>query len=116
MAFDDTSHTRKPDACSFEFFRAMQPLEHAEQLVHIAHVEADAVVAHEDVLLAFGDADADFDHRVRPRTRVLHGVVDQVGEHPLQADRVALDQRRLGAVDLDVGAQRGGVVDDALDE
>jgi hypothetical protein len=39
------------DGRAFEILRAMQPLKHAEKLVGISHVAADAVVADEEDLL-----------------------------------------------------------------
>src|ERR1700674_866074 len=51
VALDDALHDRQADAGAFEILRAMQPLKHAEKLVGILHVEADAVVANEEHLL-----------------------------------------------------------------
>src|SRR4051794_30869743 len=47
MALDDPLHRCEPDAGAGEVARARQPLERPEQLVILRHVEADAVVAHE---------------------------------------------------------------------
>src|SRR3984893_598528 len=50
VAMDDALHDREADAGAFEILRAMQPLEHAEQLVGVSHIEASTIVADEDDL------------------------------------------------------------------
>src|SRR5437763_13091029 len=47
LAVDDAPHVGEADPVAFEIVRAVKPLEHAEQLVRVRHVEPDAVVAHE---------------------------------------------------------------------
>src|SRR5712691_12960151 len=47
VAGDDAAHVGEADPAAFKFVRSVQPLEHPEQLVRILHVEAHAVVAHE---------------------------------------------------------------------
>ena len=49
---DDALHDREADAGTFEILRAMQPLEHAEELVGVSHIEAGAIVADKDDLFA----------------------------------------------------------------
>src|SRR6185503_12821207 len=44
VTFDDAPDDRKPDACTLELVGGVQALEHAKQLVHVLHVEADAIV------------------------------------------------------------------------
>ena len=59
---NDAAHVGEPDTGALEFVATVEPLEDAEQLVHVLHVEADAVVANEHHRLAVGDAvHADFD-------------------------------------------------------
>ncbi len=52
MALHDPPDVGEPDARALELVVRVQPLEHAEQLVRVLHVEAVAVVAHEDRDLA----------------------------------------------------------------
>ena len=47
MAGDDAVDDRQADAGAFEIVGAMQALEHAEEFLRVALVEADAVVADE---------------------------------------------------------------------
>src|SRR5690606_26913805 len=47
VALEDPAGRSQTDAGTFEFVLPVQPLEQAEQLRRIPHVEADAVVAHE---------------------------------------------------------------------
>ena len=68
-------YIRESDAGAFELVRAMEPLKHAEQLVHILHVEADPIVANEHDGLAVRIArHADLNAGPRPRCRVLHRI------------------------------------------
>ena len=91
---DDLLHRGQADAAALELVRLVQALEGQEQLAGIAHVEAGAVVAHEDHALAFLLAPADLD----PRRPILMraggefpGVADQVFQHHTQQAGVALD-------------------------
>src|SRR5580765_1055777 len=52
MAVHHALHDREADAGAFELLLVVQALEHAEELVRVLHVEADAVVLHVDRLLA----------------------------------------------------------------
>src|SRR3982751_3266751 len=44
VALDDPLHVGQADARAFEFLGLVQPLEHAEQLVDVLHLEAHAVI------------------------------------------------------------------------
>src|SRR5260370_1564727 len=44
-------HNRQSDACAFEVPRLVQPLKDPEKFAHILHLEARAVVVHEDYAL-----------------------------------------------------------------
>src|SRR5687768_4552143 len=46
MTLNDAAGECEANACADELLHAMQALEHSKQLVHVRHVEADAVVAH----------------------------------------------------------------------
>ena len=56
MSDDDASHGSQSDAGAFEFVRAVESLENAEELIGIFHVEARAIVADEErcFAVAFG--------------------------------------------------------------
>ena len=91
MASHDPGRQRQPDAGALEALVAVQPLEQLEHLVGMAHVEADAVVAHKVGLLrrAVSHLDARF---FFARSRVLERVGQQsrpqLREHPFVADTV----------------------------
>ena len=48
VTLNDALDDRQADAGALEILRAMQPLEHAEQLVGVAHVETGAIVANKE--------------------------------------------------------------------
>jgi len=91
MAVDNALNRRKPYSGAFKLFSGMQALEHAEQLVDILHVEACAVVPHEDLYVIFRRvvaADLDFGARSHP------GELDRIG------DQVDNDQFQHGTVSI----------------
>src|SRR5581483_8570192 len=100
VAGDDALHDRQADAGAFKILRAMQPLEHPEQLVDVLHVEADAVVADEEDLLAAAVLRADLHRGFAARPRVFEGVVDQVHKHLLEQRGVAPNRRQVADRDL----------------
>src|SRR5262245_42837319 len=65
MAGHDALHQRQADAGSRKLSLVVQALEHAEQLVLVAGVEAGAVVAHRIDMLEIVAGRADFDARPR---------------------------------------------------
>ncbi len=77
VALDDALHDRQADAGAFIFLRAVQPLEDAEELVGVAHVETGAVVADEINVDAVWASSS----RSRSRRRLaLAGVFQRIGE------------------------------------
>src|ERR1700749_4447723 len=79
VARDDASYIGKADAVAGKLGGAMQALEHAEQLAGVLHVEAGAVVSHEELVIPRGGAgEADLDLRQLAVTGVLHRVAEQV--------------------------------------
>ena len=48
MSGNDALHGREADAGPLEIFGAVQALERAKELLRVAHVEAHAVVSHEE--------------------------------------------------------------------
>src|SRR5262249_15305184 len=71
VSLDDPTHAREPDPRAFEFRWAVQTLKHAEQLVRMPLIEADAVVAHEEDVLVTLPLRADLDHRIGLGAREL---------------------------------------------
>ncbi|MCY1546794.1 hypothetical protein D9M68_828090 [compost metagenome] len=71
-------HIGQTDPGALEILAAVQAFEDAEQLVGVAHVEADAVVAHKDDRLIFVTGllgqTADLDGRLLTRLGELQGV------------------------------------------
>src|SRR5687768_3851013 len=124
VAGHDALHDGEPDAGARELVGAVQPLEYAEELSDVAHVEADAVVAHPVDAFRRLLAPADLDVRSRALAAVLERVADEVRPHlPQQPGvRVACGQR----ADVDGGiaarqllrhlAREAGHVDRALAE
>src|SRR5256885_16916769 len=93
VLLDDAAHGGETDSRALEVRLAMQALKRREQLVGIAHVEADAIIAHKKCRLAVRDDLADLDHRIAPRPSVLDGIRDQIGKHLLYQPVVATDRR-----------------------
>jgi len=46
MFVNDLLDGCQADACAFEFLLPVEPLKHSEELIGVAHIEADSVVAH----------------------------------------------------------------------
>src|SRR5437899_9609478 len=74
VAMDDASHIRQADAGALELAGRVQPLEHTEQFVGIAHVKPDAVVADKENRFIVGMHGPDLDLRFFARAGVLEGV------------------------------------------
>src|SRR5271155_786127 len=83
------SHTR-----AFKVFVTVKALEDSEQFIGILHVEANAVVPHEEHLLAFVLSVSDLNDRVWPRARVLDCIGKQVLKHLPDQNRVAFQGRK----------------------
>src|SRR5665647_528263 len=86
VAADDALHGGQTDTRAFELAGRVQPLEGAEELVGIGHVEAGAVVAHEEGALAC----------VSGCAAVVRPFAQSVGEAALaRRDGSDLDARRV---------------------
>ncbi|VCU71971.1 hypothetical protein PIGHUM_04063 [Pigmentiphaga humi] len=96
MALDDTAHVGQSDAGAFEFFHAMQALEHAEQLADIFHVETYAVVAYMHHMPAVARFGADLDDGGIAPTRVFHGVGQQVAHGQVDVGGIGEDRGQIG--------------------
>src|ERR1700722_11860113 len=69
-------------AHALELVSAVQALKYTEEFFRIAHIEAHAVVAHEDHDLVFRPLPGtDLDRRELARSRVLDRVRQQIDEH-----------------------------------
>ena len=84
MASDDPPGEREAHPGSLELAHAVQPVEHAEELVHVLHVKADAVVADAVDRLASLDLSLDADLGPLPDRGELHGVRQEVHPDPQQ--------------------------------
>src|SRR2546421_5170451 len=84
VAVDDALRDRQADAGAVIVLGAVQPLEHPKELVGVAHVEADAVVAHKIHGLPALRAPAHGDTRHVAVGGKLEGVGQQVDEDLLE--------------------------------
>src|SRR5262249_15488529 len=103
VLLDDPPDAGQPDAGPLDIFRAVEPLEDAEELAGVLPVEAHAVVPHDaDDLVRRGACRCDLDLRDSAPARVLDGVGKKVDEHLAQERGVAADRRQLahGPADL----------------
>jgi len=72
---NDPMHSGQTHSGSFKFRVGVEALEYAEQFLGIFHVEAHAVIAHENDCRFTRLLDAvDFDHRAGPATGVLQSI------------------------------------------
>src|SRR5258706_1435833 len=103
VALDDTRDRREADPRSLELVGAVQPLEGAEELVRVRHLEAGAVVPHEEVGRVPVGA-AELDPRRAVLARELPGIPEQVLEDHAQEARVSGRPQSLRDHDLHVAA------------
>src|SRR4051812_43622000 len=78
VAADDALHRGEAYPCAREVVVAVKTLKRSEQLGDVAHVEARAVVAHEEHALAVLLERAELDARLWSLLRELPGVAEQV--------------------------------------
>src|SRR5450759_3771904 len=74
---EDALHNSQTNPSALEILCPMQSLENAEQFRGVAHVEADAVVAHPVHALTIFKLMADAHQGVDTLLTVLHGVLDK---------------------------------------
>src|ERR1700683_2055224 len=79
----------------------MEPLEHAEELVGVFHIEAGPVVANEKNGLAVSRYVSDLHHGWVAAAAVFNGVPQQTGPHLLEQSTVALARRQFAELHLD---------------
>src|SRR5437588_12673857 len=83
------------DTGSLVLLAPVQPLEDAEELVRVPHVEPGAVVSDEENGSLGGFPSSDLDSPGRLVLRVLERVAEQVDEHLLQQVRIGIAIREL---------------------
>jgi len=103
VALDDARDVRESDSAAFEFVAPVQALKRLEQDRAAAHVEADAVVAHEPDAFALKIVAADLDPRLAAFAGEFHRVAEEVVEHLAEGARIDAsiaergdDERRPG--------------------
>ena len=84
------------------FLGAVQPLEDAEQLAVVFHVEAGAVVAHDSTTFLAGDGAFDLDARPRGGGAEFQGIAQQLDRHLPQQRRIAACRRQRLHLDLGI--------------
>src|SRR5439155_19198744 len=108
MSVDDALHGGQTQTVPDKLLRAMETMEHAEEFVLVAHVKADAVVAHEIDNAFLGLARADADKGGSARRAELERVVQQVGPDLAQEHRVADGFGQRADLEVRVGLRMGG--------
>ncbi len=98
----DALYRGEADAGALVLVRRMQALEGAEQLVGIAHVEAGAVVAHEEGRLLPVAQQADLDARLLGLGAELPRIADQVLQRRAQQARVGVGLHAVPHRDFDL--------------
>ena len=107
MARDDTLDDGEADAGAFELRVAMQPLEHAEQLVRASHVEAGAVVLHPIGVFPVGRGAAPLDGGFGSPPGVFDGVGEEINPNLAQHGPVAACRWQIAHMEDDGPLRRG---------
>ena len=81
MAVDDPPNSRESYSSAFKLFREMQTLKHAEQFIHVLHVEAGAIIPHEHLDFIFPIGTANLDFGLGAHARELDRVGEKVADH-----------------------------------
>src|SRR5205823_427473 len=120
MTMNDPLYDCKADAGALVFLGPVQPLENAEQLVSVPHVEADAVVLDEIRGLAISRPvkTANFDRRGWPSAGVFQGVGKQVRPDLFDQGRIAGATRQLADAQLGLPGRQfaAELIDGLLDD
>src|SRR4051812_37160202 len=94
VALNDAAYAREPNAAPLDPGAVVQPLKNAEQLVGVACVEADTVIAHKKHMLLGVFTRPDLDLGTRSCTGELECVVEQAREDLPQHRGVTLHFRQ----------------------
>lgn len=78
MTMDDAPHICQADAGALEFMGVMQTLKDAKQLVHVAHIKANAIVTHKDNIFFCAAVGADVDARRITGSGIFYGVGNEI--------------------------------------
>lgn len=108
MAIDNPSHRGQADPGTRKLGRRVQPLESAEQLVHVCHVEAGAIVADEVSRTSVLMRNAEFDPCLRFINGELPCVAEQILEHHPEQARIAVADDAFADDAFDAALRRGG--------
>src|SRR5207248_8660629 len=81
MSLDDALHQGQAHPRTFKLVRAVQTIEHLEELVRVRHVEPDAVVSDEVDSLSPLEARGDFHAGARSGAAELEGVAEEVRQN-----------------------------------
>jgi hypothetical protein len=104
---DDATHRGQSDPRSRKIDGPVQPLEGQEELVDVGHVEAGAVVGHEQSVAAAGRLAADSDARGGVVGREFPRVAEEVLHDLPEERRVAFDEQARGNLELDTPFRLG---------
>ena len=96
----DAMRNRKSHARAGIIGVRVQPLKHAEQLVGVLHIEADAVVAYRIDDLRVCPLRLDSDVGRFDATGVLDGVIDEIQPDQVQQRAIAIDRRQCAGLDV----------------
>src|SRR6202012_3093210 len=109
VPMDHALNDRQSDSGSLELIGWMQALEHAEELVDVAHVETRALVADEHLRhVSFLAGAANLNLRLRAHMRKLDRIGDQVCDHQSQQGTVGETCGKRPDLPYDVPAARLG--------
>src|SRR5207245_9292737 len=113
MPVDDAPHSRQTDTRPRKLTLAVEPLEGAEQLVRVDHVEPDPVVTDEQAGVTVDDLRTDLDPGDRLLAGELEGVADEVREEDPRESRIGRCGHAGGDAHLELavpisGGHRGG--------
>ena len=104
MSVHDALDHRQTDTGAIELVFEVQALKHAEQLVHVFHIESDPVVLdviHGGVDLSFVRQPADLDLCRRSMAGEFEGVRQQIRPHEFQQPPVSLAGRQIADRQID---------------
>ena len=89
MPVNDPLHDGKAHAGAFELFWTVHPLEGAEELARVFHIESRAVVANGENELVSLFLAADIDHGVFTFPREFDRIADEISQHLMEQRTVA---------------------------
>ncbi len=100
----DAVHNRKTDACAFKLVVTVKPLKCANELLHVLHVEARAIVPHEIGHFAIVLLAPDFNNCPFLLACEFEDVGKQIGKNLLEQSRIANAIGKVGRTNLHLAA------------